>query len=133
MRLHIPIKLPSLANTRIHWRAMDKLKRQQRLATKYSIAGKEIPPLPLLITITRIGPRRLDDDNLQAACKYVRDQIADYVGVDDGSPLYTWWYRQHVTWSEQYGVDVEIVERKEELLGDSDQHAHLAPSGVRPR
>ena len=110
MRFHIPICLPSLANARLCWRSMVKIKRQQRLATKLCMATVEesLPPPPLIIIITKIGPRRLDDDNLAAACKYVRDQIAAAVGVDDGSDQYTWKYEQRTG---QYGVDVEIISR----------------------
>lgn len=111
MRFHIPIKLPSLANTRWHWRKMASVKKKHRNATRHALLstfGARIPPLPLLITITRVGPRKLDDDNLASACKYVRDQIAASVGVDDGSPLYTWCYEQKTG---KYGVDVEITSR----------------------
>ena len=108
MIFHIPIKLPSLANIRLNWRAFASLKKSQKVATMVCMVGKPIPPLPLLITITRIGPRKLDDDNLASACKYTRDQIATTVGVDDGSDLYTWRYAQR---KGRYGVDVEIIER----------------------
>ena len=64
--------------------------------------------MPLLVTITRIGPRRLDSDNLQSAAKFVRDQIAATVGVDDGSNMYTWQYEQRIG---KYGVDIEITTR----------------------
>ena len=126
MRLHIPIKLPSIANTRVHWRKMARLKIKQREATAYCMVGKVIPPLPLVVTITRIGPRRLDDDNLASACKYIRDQIADVVGTDDGSPLYTWQYRQRARISPpgamyQYAVEVEIVQRKEMTDGNESE------------
>lgn len=70
------------------------------------------PQLPLVIVITRIGPRRLDDDNLQSACKYVRDEIARKVGVDDGSDQYTWQYDQRVG---DYGVEVEMLTRGDGL------------------
>lgn len=109
MRFHIPIRLPSLSNTRMHWRALDRLKKDQKDTTRACINGLTIPPLPLLITITRIGPRRLDDDNLSSACKYVRDTIAAFVGVDDGSPLYTWRCEQCI--GAKYGVEVEITSR----------------------
>lgn len=108
MRFNIPIKLPSLANLRIHWRTMATLKKKQKTATKLALCGRPIPLLPLLITITRVGPRKLDDDNLQSACKYVRDQIATAVGVDDGSEQYTWIYKQQIG---RYGVEVEITKR----------------------
>lgn len=106
---HIPIRLPSLANSRIHWRAMDKLKRSQREAVFYAMYGLELPPLPVVVTITRSGPQTLDDDNLQSACKYVRDQIAAAFKEDDGSAAYTWRYAQRK--SKAYGVDVEIMKR----------------------
>lgn len=109
MRYHIPIKLPSLANlSHQHWRKLSKLSRSQKIATAIAIYGRQIPTLPLLVTITRIGPRKLDDDNLASACKYVRDAIAKKIGVDDGSDQYTWRYNQAIG---KYGVDVEITSR----------------------
>jgi hypothetical protein len=109
MRIHIPIKLPSLANTRSHWRYIANIKKKQREAVRLCIKDLVVPPLPLLVTITRIGPRHLDDDNLASACKYVRDEIAKKVGVDDGSDQYTWRYEQIK--GLRYGVNVEVTMR----------------------
>ena len=126
MRFHVPIELPSLLNKRMCWQRGASMKKRQRRATKYCMQGKVVPPLPLVVTITRVGPRKLDDDNLQGACKYVRDQIAQVVGVDDGSDLYTWRYRQRVGREEKYGVDVEIATREDaEPASDS-----LHPEGL---
>ncbi len=109
MRFLIPIKLPSLANlSHLHWRRLTSIKNKQKKATKVCLHNKQLPPLPLLVTITRIGPRKLDDDNLASSCKYIRDQIAIAVGVDDGSDEYSWRYEQRVG---KYGVEVEITER----------------------
>ena len=108
MRFYIPMKLPSLANERMHWRKMATLKRKQRAVTKLCMMSAVIPPLPLVVTITRVGPCKLDDDNLASACKYVRDEIAAAVGVDDGSDQYTWQYKQSIG---RYGIDVEITSR----------------------
>lgn len=105
----MPIKLPSLSNLRLHWRRFAMLKKQQKVATWMCLVGVELPAPPLLVTITRIGPRRLDDDNLASACKYVRDQIATAVGIDDGSDLYTWRYEQRIG---KYSVEVEITTRQ---------------------
>ena len=109
MKFHIPIKLPSLLNQRLHWRRAIAMKKLQKTATWVATLGLPIPPPPITITITRLGPRRLDDDNLAGACKYVRDQIAAQIGVDDGSDQYTWVYKQEI--SNIYGVDVEIISR----------------------
>jgi hypothetical protein len=57
------------------------------------------------VLITRIGPRRLDSDNLQAACKSVRDQAAQMLGINDA--LDVWLYAQETG---VYGVRVEIVD-----------------------
>ena len=46
------------------------------------------------IGLVRVAPRRLDDDNLAAACKALRDGIAEALGVDDGSPTLRWSYGQ---------------------------------------
>lgn len=103
----LPIRLPSLANERRWWVIM-RLKKTQKEETWYALRDVTVPPLPLVITITRHGPKTLDDDNLAAACKYVRDEIARKVGVDDGSPLYTWVYKQATG---RYSVTVEIAAR----------------------
>lgn len=91
-----------------HWRRLHTITKQQKEETYFALHGKPLPPPPLLITITRIGPRKLDDDNLASACKYVRDQIAAAVGLDDGSDQFTWRYKQQTG---KYGVEVEIIER----------------------
>ena len=109
VKVHIPIKLPSLLNSRMNWRKMLRLKKGQREETWYALREEVIPSPPLVVTITRYGPRQLDDDNLAASCKYVRDEIARKVGVDDGSTLYLWQYRQGIG---KYGVDVEIRQRQ---------------------
>ena len=111
MKLHIPIRLPSLANlSHLHWRRITKIKNEQKLAVAVVLgdARVEIPPPPYLIRITRIGPRKLDGDNLHSSAKYVRDAIAAKIGIDDGSDQYVWEYAQRIG---PYGVDVEITSR----------------------
>jgi hypothetical protein len=63
-------------------------------------------PVPCTITITRLGPRKLDDDNLASSAKHVRDGIADKLGVDDGDDRLTWRYSQEK--SSTYGVRIKI-------------------------
>jgi hypothetical protein len=91
---------------------MAKIKANQRMAVKIAMRDLLIPPLPLHIIIVRTGPRKLDDDNLASACKYVRDEIARKVGVDDGSDQYTWQYDQRIG---DYGVEVEMITRGDGL------------------
>jgi hypothetical protein len=91
----IPMKLQSLANCRLHWRALDRLKREQKRLVALALWCVPRPPLPAVVTVTRIAPRQLDShDNLRSAAKYVVDEIARCYGVDDRSELYQWRYAQ---------------------------------------
>lgn len=109
----IPIKLPSLLNLRMHWTKLLRMKKKQREEVCIALRNVTIPPLPLRVILTRVGPRKLDDDNLQGAFKYVRDEIARKVGVDDGSSLYTWEYRQrNDPGNKKYLIEIEIVTRQ---------------------
>lgn len=119
MRFHIPIRLPSLSNGQGRmggWRKLARMKKEQRAAAALAMKDADcpaLPSLPVVVTITRIGTQRLDDDNLAASCKYVRDQIAVAFGVDDGSSAYTWRYDQRIVPGSAGGVNVEIVARSE--------------------
>ncbi len=44
------------------------------------------------VVLTRVSPRKFDDDNLAAAFKSVRDGIAARWEVDDGGPDVVWLY-----------------------------------------
>lgn len=68
--------------------------------------GLTRPKPPLVITITRVSPGRCDDDNLVGGGKAVRDSVAAYLGIDDGSPLVTYRYAQRVG---PWAVEIEIV------------------------
>ena len=90
--------LPSRANERLHWSKRRKVSSAQRLeAYALTLAPLMRRPLrlPVAVTLTRVSPRLLDEDNLQGAFKSVRDGIADAFKVDDspGSPI-SWQYAQ---------------------------------------
>lgn len=91
----VPMELPSLANVRWHWRKLAGVKLLQKNATKVQLARVAFKPaMPVVVTLTRLAPRKLDDDNLASAFKAVRDAVAEWLGVDDGSDQYQWVYRQ---------------------------------------
>jgi hypothetical protein len=59
-------------------------KQKERVALEMAAWRPKLPP-PLLVTLTRYGPKTLDaHDNLRASMKYVVDEIARYFGIDDG-------------------------------------------------
>ena len=47
----------------------------------------------LVVTIVRVG-KELDDDNLQGACKGLRDAVAKSLAVDDRDKRVRWEYGQ---------------------------------------
>ncbi len=93
-------RLASQSNSREHWAKTYKNKKTQHHIAALGMQG--LDPVALLgselrVTLTRIGPRELDDDNLQGAWKFFRDQIAQCIwggrmGQRDG--LAEWRYEQ---------------------------------------
>lgn len=103
VEVELPIRIESALNLREgHWAARHRRARAHDETVSYSLIGsKEFRALvasggPYLVTITRIAPRRLDDDNAVGGAKHVRDAVgaaaedgrrrfADRVGVPAGT------------------------------------------------
>jgi hypothetical protein len=108
----VPIRTYSELNESTHWRTRSKRTKAQREAAYYSmrqqIGGAMNCRTPATITITRVGPyNRMDTDNLHAALKHIRDGVADWLGLDDGSPLLTWKseQRRNPVWSIEIAIE----------------------------
>lgn len=89
----VPIKAPSASNLREHWSARAKRVDRQKVATRAMCPVWRFGPL-LVVTLTRVSPRALDDDNLRGSLKSVRDGVASWFRVDDATPLIRWDYVQ---------------------------------------
>lgn len=103
------MRLVNPTNEHTHWRIRHKRSQEQRHKARVvaQAAGVHLEPLPLVITITRVGPGKLDSDSLPPSGKHVRDGIADAIGVDDGDDTkVTWLYAQER--AKTWGVRVEI-------------------------
>lgn len=108
-RITIPLRLVSEANSREHWSVKAKRARVQRHAVLLALRAHKAPkPWPCVVTITRMGVRKLDDDNLARSAKSVRDSVAHYLGHDDGDPGYDWRYAQRAAGVRRYGVEITI-------------------------
>ena len=87
MKLHfyLPLRLVSEANAHTHWRARAKRAKEQRVRVALGWHAANLPALkkPSTVRLTRLSPRRLDDDNLASAFKAVRDEVAFQCGFDD--------------------------------------------------
>ena len=94
MIVTIPIALPSAANLREHWAAKHRRVKSQRDAVAWILGNRARPALPVVVMLTRVSARTLDDDNLRGAFKAVRDQLATWLGVDDADPRVRWDYDQ---------------------------------------
>jgi len=98
IEFEVPVRLVSLLNAREHHMARARRAKTQRTAA-HTIARDHVSELiettlSLTVTITRIAPRELDDDNLAGSAKHVRDGIADALGIDDGDKRIQWRYEQ---------------------------------------
>lgn len=103
-----PTKIKSEANGREHWRVKAKRVKEHRRAALVALHGQVNPRLPMVLTLTRIAPRKLDDDNLASGFKATRDGIADWLGIDDGDPRLTWRYAQRKGAPKEYAAEVVI-------------------------
>lgn len=109
MKIMIPVRTVSEANVREHWAKKAKRAKAQRKTAYFIFSQYMIYPRPKKITLTRIAPRALDDDNLRGALKAVRDGIADSLGVDDSQRSgIEWEYCQRREGKKEYGVEVEM-------------------------
>jgi len=103
--VELPLRLDSVANLREHWSKKSKRTKVHRAAG----AETEIDSvqLPCTVQIIRIAPRSLDGDNMQSACKALRDGLADRMGIKDNDPRVSWQYAQERGKPKQYAVRIE--------------------------
>ena len=100
------LRLDATPNGRAHWTATAKKRAREREVLTRALAGITPPAGPWRVTITRIGPRPMDDDNRTAAAKGTRDAIAAWLGVDDGDERFTCTVRGEV--ARGYAVRITI-------------------------
>lgn len=80
----IPLRTSSGLNAREHFGARARRVRAERKAVAWMLKSATKPAIPCGVLLTRIAPSSgLDDDNLTGALKGVRDEIANWLGVDD--------------------------------------------------
>lgn len=107
----LPMRLPSVANLRLHWATKARMVKAQRGAVRLALVhriGSLSSGERAVVTLTRVAPRQLDSDNLASAFKACRDSVADLLGVDDGGDRVAWLYRQE-RGPAAVRIDVEVV------------------------
>lgn len=109
----VPIRTVSEANQREHWAEKHKRKKDQQLevtvALQNALRGRRVR-MPCTVTLTRIGPKALDSDNLAGAMKHCQDSVARKLGIDDGDvEKVKWIYEQRPIGQHYYGVKIQIA------------------------
>jgi hypothetical protein len=106
------------AALRLHWAAKARRRATERSMTETRLlaTGKWIGLYLLVeghghvvITLTRLSPRAFDSDNLQGACKSIRDGVADWLGLDDADPRLRWEYRQEKAKMHAVRIRIEVM------------------------
>lgn len=127
----VAVKTMSEANLREHW----AVKAKRHAAQRDAVAASVWPLLAeqckaqldaghrLVVTLCRIAPGLLDDDNLGGALKAIRDEVAVQIGLpctkrgksrrkrdiaDDRDVRVSWRYEQDRGARGEYGVEIRI-------------------------
>jgi hypothetical protein len=107
--VQLPIRAVNEKNNRDHFRSKARRTDRQRSVTRnvlevfrWIIGGGQ----RYVVKLTRAGPRRLDGDNNIRSLSAVRDGVADFLRINDGSDSIEWKYDQHICLC--YGVEIRI-------------------------
>ena len=108
------LRVDSETNSREHWTKKRNRKKVQKAAVwamwpreSNSAFLREVS-CPCVVRFIRVGPKKLDDDNLAESFKACRDEVARQIGYDDGSDFINWEYAQVPVGKRVYQVRVEV-------------------------
>ena len=109
VKIRMPIHVISEANRRDHWsvKTTRRVAQQKEFVVFWRNAKVKID-FPCKVIFTRFGAKLLDSDNLAGAFKFLRDQLAREAGVDDGSPLWKFEYRQEKIPNREYFIEIDL-------------------------
>lgn len=132
--IHADIRIESEANRREHWapKRIRRLHQQAMIAAvcREQRAAMRALRIPLRITFTRFGPRRIDSDNLANGFKACRDALMRWIGdgtYDDGDESIEWCYQQVANGQRIYAVRIELTPVSQE---EADRPSFLG-GGIR--
>jgi hypothetical protein len=114
IQITLPFRLRS-PNVKVHWTIAYKKAKPQLQALRYMLKARVMPSLPVRVILTRVGPKKLDFDNLVFAFKPFRDEIADFLipglasGQADSSDEINWIYRQEI----MKNYEIQIIIQKD--------------------
>ncbi len=84
---------------------------QRRMGCLAVAASEEpAPPLPVVVTLTRVGPGWPDWSNTVGAFKHIQDGVADALGLsNDEDPRITWKYERRR--EKKFAIEIAIEAR----------------------
>lgn len=111
----VPVRVVSEANARSYWPERWKRFQSHKRAVVEVVVQSGVGvghwrPVewPVTVTLTRLGGKRMDQDNLSGSFKGIQDAVAEYVlGCDDGDEAkVSWQYRQEPAKVEAVRVEI---------------------------
>ena len=80
----VPLKTTGSLNSRELWQVRSSRVKKERKTVAWALVGQARPRIPCSVRLTRVAPSAgVDDDNLSGSLKAVRDQVAEWLGIDD--------------------------------------------------
>ena len=116
--LILGLRLYSEANEHLHWHVKAERTKSQRDTTSFILGLTELNPadvvalLPITVTMTRIAPRELDNDNAYSSTKHCRDSFASWIGIDDRDKRVLYVTEQRKGSPKQYGTEIKVETRE---------------------
>jgi hypothetical protein len=114
----VPVKIISEGNNQEHWTKKHKRKKKIQTAIYYFARRTRVKP-PCTVTLTRIAPRKLDDeDNLRTALKSAKDAVADILhpgmapGRADGIGDIEWRFDQIKGDVREYALGIHLIAKE---------------------
>lgn len=130
----VPLRTVPGLNVREHWQARSSRVKKERKAVAWCLVGTPKPPIPCSVRLTRVSPGTvgMDDDNLPGSLKSVRDQIAEWLGIDDRDRNqvryhYAQRHGPHLAWGVEIEFGVPAPGAQFELLGMREEQPQELP------
>lgn len=103
-------KLLAGPNSRGHYLVKARRTKRERQTAHWLLLDAKRPPLPVVVHMVRVAPRRIDeDDNLPGMFKAMRDGVADAYGIaDNDKTKIRFTYDQERGKPHQYSVRIEV-------------------------
>lgn len=121
------LRLVSEANERGQWYAGARRTAEHRRLVHLVLRTRPRLPLPTVVTLVRVAPMPLDDDNLARALKAIRDEVAVWLNPrvdkrgrvvgDDRDPRITWHVAQERGRGDGYAVRIIVRPWSETEVG----------------